>query len=135
MALFADMVAIIWFRSPDRVFTWTELCLLPLNDSLVTGADCGCGGTLLRGTLRELAFISGDPTDRTEPFAPLVVRRLLSPPLSLFFLNLAINPLKVGPELEGVGAGETGGSIVTVAVDRTDIDPLCSVPDMETSPG
>jgi len=82
-------------------------------------------------------FMPGDPGDRIEPFAPFATNKLLSPPLSLslFLLNLAMNPLKLGPELEWTGAGETCGSIVTVVADRTDTDPLCSVLDVETSPG
>lgn len=79
----------------------------------------------------------GDPGDIIDPFpfALLVARRLLSPPLSLFFLNLAMNPFKLGPELEGVGTGEAGGSTVTVVVDTADNDSLCSVLEIETSPG
>ena len=79
----------------------------------------------------------GDPADRTEPFALLVVRRLLSPflSLSLFFLNLAMNPFKPGPGLGWVGAGGACGSTVTVVTDVMDTDPLCSVLEIETSPG
>ena len=78
----------------------------------------------------------GDPGGNINPFpfAFLVVRRL-SPPLSLFFLNLAMNPFKLGPELEGMGVGETRCSTVTVVVDTADNDPLCSVLAIETSPG
>jgi hypothetical protein len=80
-------------------------------------------------------FVPGDPGDNIEPFPFFLVRRLLSPPLSLFFLNLAMNPLKPGPELGGVGAGETCGSIMTVVADTADNDPLCSVLEIEASPG
>ena len=79
----------------------------------------------------------GDPGDNSDPFpfAFLVLRRLLSPPLSLFFRNLAINPFKLGPEFKGAGVGERRDSIVTVVADKTDNDPLCSVLEIETSPG
>lgn len=76
----------------------------------------------------------GDPGVNIEPFAFLVVRRLLSPPLSLFFLNLAMNPFKPGPGLEGVGAGGACDSTVTVVADTTENDPLCSVLEIEASP-
>ena len=33
-------------------------------------------------------------------------------------VSALVLPFKLGPELEGVGAGETGNSIVTVIVDR-----------------
>jgi len=80
--------------------------------------------------------VPGDPGVNIEPFVFLVVRRLLSLPLSLFFLNLAMNPLKPGPELEGVGgAGETRDSIVTVVADIADNDSLRSVLEIEASPG
>ena len=79
-----------------------------------------------------LELVPGDPGDNIDPF-PFAF--LVSPPLSLFFLNLAMNPFKLGPELEGMGVGETRGSTVTVAADKTDNDPLCSVLAIETSPG
>lgn len=78
----------------------------------------------------------GDPGGNIDPFPfAFLAARLLSPPLSLFFLNLAMNPFKPGPELEGTGAGERFDSIVTVVADKTDNDPLCSVLEIETSPG
>ena len=80
-------------------------------------------------------FVPRDPGDNIEPFEFLVVRRLPSPLLSLFFLNLAMNPLKPGPELGGVGAGEACNSIMTVVADTADNEPLCSVLEIETSPG
>lgn len=82
-------------------------------------------------------LVPGDPADRIELPPLLVVRKLLSPPFSfsLFFLNLAINPLKLDPELDGAGARETCGSTVTVTADVTDIDPLCSALEIEASPG
>lgn len=72
------------------------------------------------------------PEGNIELFAFLVV---MSPLLSLFFLNLAMNPLRLGPVLEGVGAGEPSDSTVTVVVDTADSDPLCSVLEIEASPG
>jgi len=75
--------------------------------------------------------VPGDPGDNIDPF-PFA---FLSPPLSLFFLNLAMNPFKLGPELEGMGVGETRASTVTVLVDTADNDPLCSVLAIEMSPG
>ena len=65
-------------------------------------------------------------------FVFLVVRRLPS-------LNLAMNPLKPGPELKGVGgAGETRDSIVTVVADIADNDSLrkgeTSSPEMQSNP-
>ena len=87
------------------------------------------------GRSKEPPFVPGDPGDNIEPFAFFVVRRLPSPLLSLFFLNLAMNPLKPGPELGGVGAGEACNSIITVVADTADNDPLCSVLEIETSPG
>ena len=80
-------------------------------------------------------FVPGDPGVRIELFVFFVVRRLPSPPLSLFFLNLAMNPLKPGPELGGVGAGGTCDSIMTVVAEAADSDPLCSALEIETSPG
>ena len=85
---------------------------------------------------RELEVGPGDPGDKNDPFtvACLVLRRLLSPILSLFFLNLAMNPFKLGPELAGTGVGEMRASTVTVLVDTADKDPLCSALEIETSP-
>lgn len=82
-------------------------------------------------------FVPGDPIDRIEPFALFVVRRLLSTllSLSLFFLNLAMNPLKLGPEFEEAGGEGACGSTVTVVPDVTETDPLCSVLEIEASPG
>lgn len=77
-------------------------------------------------------FKLGDPRGNIELFAFLVAT---SPPLSLFFLNLAMNPLRLGPVLEGAGAGEPCDSTVTVVVDTADSDPLCSVLEIEASPG
>ena len=145
MALFADAVAIKWFRSSDRFFTLIEFDLLPLNDSLVSGADWGCGGEWLGVIWEELALVLGDPGNNIDPFPFAFLVRLVSPPLSLFLLNLAMSPFKPGPELGGaelggaepggVGVGETCGSIVMVVADTTDTDPLCSVLEIETSPG
>jgi len=130
VTLFADMAASVWFRSSNRFFTLVEFDLLPLNDNLVSGADCAGEG----GGWRELVFVPGDPGGNIEPFAFLVARRLPSPFLSLFFLNLAMNPLKPGPGLGGVGAGEDCNSIMTVVADTADSDPLCSALEIETSP-